>query len=81
MVDPERRRSRNEPATDVRAVTRVCILVIVMIMIAAGSGCIVVVEAEAEPTEKYPKAFEMDIPAVDTEICNIINLITREREI
>lgn len=60
-----------------------------MVMI-AGSDCIVVVEAEAEPTEKYPdrrilkedpKVFEMDIPAVDTEIGNIINLITREREI
>ncbi|KAF2599834.1 hypothetical protein F2Q68_00007778 [Brassica cretica] len=65
-----------------------------MIMI-ADSDCIVLVEAEAEAeAEKYPdrrlrkedtEAFEVevrtDIPEKDTEIGNVINLITREREI
>lgn len=62
----------------------------------ACSDCIVVVEANAEAEAEIllrstlisaedAKAFEvevrMDIPAEDTEIGNVINLITREREI
>ena len=69
-MDPKRRRARNEPATDARAVIRVRVLVIVMIMI-ADSECIVLVEAEAEAeTVKYPdrrlrkedpEAFEVEV--------------------